>query len=93
LAAEVLSDWAQFQDKFRKEFFREVSTADTAIDWNNLKQEQDKDAVGFFHRVATTVSHFFNKTCGTLKGNDAHTAKKFKLTTTEAASIMAKKAL
>ncbi len=35
-AAEVLGDWAKFQDKFRKEFFREVSTADTAIDWNNL---------------------------------------------------------
>jgi hypothetical protein len=75
----IMEDWTKWKDAFRTQFFREMSTADAAIDWNNLKQEDSEDAVGFFNRVAASVGHFINRTCGTLKGDDSRTGKTFTL--------------
>lgn len=67
------------------------TTADAAIDWNNLKQTTADDAVIFFHRVAASIAHFFNRTCGSLLGDDTRTARKFALFKDQAEELVALK--
>ena len=86
-AENIMKEWAKWQEEFRKSFFKEVSTADAVIDWNNLKQSHQEDAVSFLHRVSASVANFFNRTCGTLKGDDTRTSKKFELARSEAAKF------
>lgn len=89
---KIMEDFAEFGTVFGKAYFKELTTADAAIDWNNLKQTSHEDAVSFLYRVGAGINHFFDRTCGVLnvtEYTDSSTAPAFSYLAedTEAATL------